>query len=258
MACATYRDFNGDGKADLAVANWGDNTVTVLLAQVTETATAAISASRFRERATHNVDASYAGDSNFGASTSSTIPLTGTASQTTPMITWATPAAITYGTALSATQLDANSGGRGGRVRLQPAGRKHSGNGHGTRSRHLHAERHDGLHDRNADGFVDGEQATPLITWATPAAITYGTALSATQLDASSGGVAGASSTTRWQEALRQRARTHSRSPSRRATRRLHDRNADGFVDGEQGHTANHLGDACGDYVRHGALGYAT
>ena len=29
-------------------------------------------------------------------------------------------------------------------------------------------------------------KATPAITWATPAAITYGTALSATQLDASS------------------------------------------------------------------------
>ncbi len=34
-------------------------------------------------------------------------------------------------------------------------------------------------------------KATPTITWATPAAITYGTALSATQLDATSGGVAG-------------------------------------------------------------------
>jgi len=107
------------------------------------------------------------------------------------MITWATPAAITYGTALSATQLDANSGGvraRSSTTRWQEALRQRAR----TRSRSPSRERHDGLHDRNADGFVDGEQGTPLITWATPAAITYGTALSATQLDASSGGVAGA------------------------------------------------------------------
>ena len=32
---------------------------------------------------------------------------------------------------------------------------------------------------------------TPTITWATPSPIVYGTALSSTQLDASSGGVAG-------------------------------------------------------------------
>ena len=38
---------------------------------------------------------------------------------------------------------------------------------------------------------VTVNQATPTLTWATPAAITYGTALSGTQLDAASGGVAG-------------------------------------------------------------------
>jgi hypothetical protein len=35
------------------------------------------------------------------------------------------------------------------------------------------------------------DKVTPVITWATPAAITYGMALSATQLNANSGGVAG-------------------------------------------------------------------
>ena len=38
---------------------------------------------------------------------------------------------------------------------------------------------------------LDVNKATPTITWSTPSAITYGTALSATQLNASSGGVAG-------------------------------------------------------------------
>ncbi|MBT1073043.1 MBG domain-containing protein, partial [Pelotalea chapellei] len=38
---------------------------------------------------------------------------------------------------------------------------------------------------------IPGTKVTPTITWATPAAITYGTALSATQLNATAGGVAG-------------------------------------------------------------------
>jgi hypothetical protein len=40
-------------------------------------------------------------------------------------------------------------------------------------------------------GTLTITQATTTLTWATPAAITYGTPLSATQLDATSGGVAG-------------------------------------------------------------------
>ena len=41
-------------------------------------------------------------------------------------------------------------------------------------------------------GTLTVTQATPTLTWTAPAAISYGTALSGTQLDASSGGVAGA------------------------------------------------------------------
>ena len=40
-------------------------------------------------------------------------------------------------------------------------------------------------------GTLTVTQATTVLTWATPAAITYGTSLSATQLNATSGGVAG-------------------------------------------------------------------
>ena len=185
-------DFNGDGKADLAVANWGDNTVTVLLAQVTETATAAISGVSIPGAGTHNVDASYAGDSNFGASTSSTIPLTGTASQTTPMITWATPAAITYGTALSATQLDANSGGVAGAFVYNPLAGSTPATGTDTLSVTFTPSDTTDYTTATQTVSLTVNKATPLITWATPAAITYGTALSATQLDANSGGVAGA------------------------------------------------------------------
>ena len=177
-------DFNGDGKADLAVANWGDNTVTVLLAQVTETATAAISGVSIPGAGTHNVDASYAGDSNFGASTSSTIPLTGTASQTTPMITWATPAAITYGTALSATQLDANSGGVAGAFVYNPLAGSTPATGTDTLSVTFTPSDTTDYTTATQTVSLTVNKATPLITWAMPAAITYGTALSSTQLNA--------------------------------------------------------------------------
>ena len=55
----------------------------------------------------HSITASWAGNSNYNPVTSSAI--TQVVNQATPAITWATPAAITYGTALSATQLNATS-----------------------------------------------------------------------------------------------------------------------------------------------------
>jgi parallel beta-helix repeat protein len=51
---------------------------------------------------------SYGGDANFAAA-SNTSTTTLTVAQATPVITWATPAGITYGTALSGSQLDATS-----------------------------------------------------------------------------------------------------------------------------------------------------
>ena len=42
---------------------------------------------------------------------------------------------------------------------------------------HLHAHRHDRLHDRHATATINVVQATPTITWANPADIVYGTAL---------------------------------------------------------------------------------
>ncbi|MGB8262053.1 MAG: hypothetical protein WCE75_16965 [Terracidiphilus sp.] len=44
-----------------------------------------------------------------GSPATQSITVTGTATQVTPIITWSPPASITYGTALSGTQLDASS-----------------------------------------------------------------------------------------------------------------------------------------------------
>ena len=66
-------DFNGDGTQDLASASFDDDTVTVLLNQITETATATLSNVSVSGTATHLVEASYPGDSNFSGSTSNTV-----------------------------------------------------------------------------------------------------------------------------------------------------------------------------------------
>jgi len=54
-----------------------------------------------------SLTATFPGDLNFAASVSAALSYT--VSRITPVITWATPAQITFGTALSATQLDATS-----------------------------------------------------------------------------------------------------------------------------------------------------
>jgi hypothetical protein len=53
------------------------------------------------------IDANQAGNANYSAATQVTQSIV--VSQATPAITWTTPAAISYGTALGATQLDASS-----------------------------------------------------------------------------------------------------------------------------------------------------
>jgi hypothetical protein len=118
---------------------------------------------------------------NYSATTAG---VTITVNKATPTITWATPAAITYGTALSATQLNATASVAGTQFVYSPA----SGTvlGAGTRSLAVTFTPTDTANYNSATGSVNLTviKATPSITWATPAAITYGTALSATQLNA--------------------------------------------------------------------------
>jgi hypothetical protein len=70
-------DFNEDGVPDLAMLTKNVNTASILLTVPTETATVTVNGIAPADAGTHNVDASYAGDSNYGAVTSGTIPLTG-------------------------------------------------------------------------------------------------------------------------------------------------------------------------------------
>ncbi len=100
-------DFNGDGAQDLALESYDNNTVTAFLNQITETATATLSGVSVSGVATHQVLASYPGDTNYRSSTSSTVPLLASG----PLITsispnYGAPAAFVNitGTGFGATQ----------------------------------------------------------------------------------------------------------------------------------------------------------
>jgi hypothetical protein len=72
---ATTGDFNGDGVPDIATADSDLDTVGVFLTERTQTAVATIANVSIPGAGTHNIQAAYAGDTNFSASTSSAIPL---------------------------------------------------------------------------------------------------------------------------------------------------------------------------------------
>src|SRR4029079_1176827 len=100
-----------------------------------------------------------------------------------PVITWTTPADIAYGTALSATQLNATANVPGGFVYNPTAGTVLDA---GTHTLSLTFTPTDAANYAVATATVSLTvlKATPTITWPAPADITYGTALSAAQLNA--------------------------------------------------------------------------
>lgn len=117
-----------------------------------------------------------------------TATVTLTVNQATPAITWATPAAIAQGTALSSTQLDATASFNGSSVAGMYTYSPSAGTvlPAGTQTLNVTFTPTDATDYTTATGSVTIQvtQDTPTITWATPAAIAYGTKLSSTQLDA--------------------------------------------------------------------------
>jgi hypothetical protein len=100
-----------------------------------------------------------------------------------PTITWSAPAAITYGAALSGTQLNATAN-VAGTFAYSPAAGTVLKAGKQTLSATFTPTDTNNYSAVTASVQLTVNQATPVITWATPAPITAGTALSATQLDA--------------------------------------------------------------------------
>jgi hypothetical protein len=110
-------------------------------------------------------------------------PVTYTVGQATPMLTWSTPGAITYGTALSATQLDATASVAGAFTYTPAAGIVLAAGTHTLSVTFTPTDTTD-YTTATATVLLVVNQAAPTISWATPAPITYGTGLSALQLNA--------------------------------------------------------------------------
>ena len=93
------------------------------------------------------------------------------------MITWATPAAIVYGTALERDAAE-RDGERAGHVRLHAGERHGAQRGRGqTLSVTFTPTDAANYTTRRRASLITVRKATPAITWATPADIVYGTAL---------------------------------------------------------------------------------
>jgi Flp pilus assembly CpaE family ATPase len=103
--------------------------------------------------------------------------------EATPAITWATPASIAYGAALSAAQLNATASVPGKFVYTPAAGEVLAA---GVQSLSVVFTPTDAANYTTAEAIVQitVTKATPIVTWSKPQAISYGTALSATQLNA--------------------------------------------------------------------------
>jgi hypothetical protein len=100
-----------------------------------------------------------------------------------PVITWATPADITYPTALSGTQLNAIASVAGSFAYSPPTGTVLPA-GVGQTVTVTFTPTDASYSTVSTTVSINVLKATPLITWATPADITYPTALSGTQLNA--------------------------------------------------------------------------
>ena len=100
-----------------------------------------------------------------------------------PLLTWSTPPAIAYGTALGVSQLNATANIAGNFTYTPAAGTVLPAGNHTVNV--LFTPTDSGNYTiASANVTVRVTRATPSLTWSTPAAIVYGTALGSSQLNA--------------------------------------------------------------------------
>jgi hypothetical protein len=132
---------------------------------------------------TAQLTATYAGDSSYNTQTATGSVTVSAPAKTSPTITWSTPAAIPYGTALSATQLNATASVAGSFTYSPSLGAVLTAGPQLLTANFTPTDSTD-YNNASASVTLTVNKATSTVTWNTPAAVTVGTALSAAQLSA--------------------------------------------------------------------------
>lgn len=142
---------------------------------------------------THVITVAYSGDAAFTASTATLTQVT-----QLPTLVWTPPAAVSYGTPLSASQLNAAAVDPSTKVAVPgsyiytPAAGSVLNAGQQTLRVVFTPQDVLNYAATTVSTQLTVAQATPTLTWATPAPIAYGVALSSTQLNATATGLNGA------------------------------------------------------------------
>ncbi len=174
--------FTGDGSDGLVVSNTNPGSISVLLHSASLSATAT-NVPVVGAGGNHTIKATYTPDasSSYSGSTGSVDVYV---NPITPTITWATPAPITYGTALWGAQLNASSSVPG-TFRYFPLSGTQLPAGAQTLTVTFFPTDQISYNVATTTVPLMVNQVTPVLKWNTPAAMTYGTALWAGQLNAS-------------------------------------------------------------------------
>ena len=126
------------------------------------------------------IQANTAETTNFAAQTAT---LSVTIAKAKTSLSWATPADITYGTALSTTQLNASASAAGS-ISYDPAAETVLSIGAHTLKATFTPDDPANYEGAEKTVSINVTKSTPVITWSDPANIVYGTALGAAQMNA--------------------------------------------------------------------------
>jgi hypothetical protein len=172
VTASTAASTDPDGSIAFSSINFGDGTVV----------SGSTSTHTYTTAGTYTVTATV--KDNLAASSTATATVAASVTdKAAPVINWAKPAAVAYGTSLSSSQLNATANTPGIFV-YTPATGTTPATGVDTLSASFTPTDATDYTTATQTVSLTVNKATPVISWATPTAVSYGTTLSSTQLNA--------------------------------------------------------------------------